>query len=177
MLTEQWSFVKSLYFCMVTLTTVGMQALGCRTASCRWEALLIPVCCAGYGDVTPNSTAGRVIVCFYALASLGMATVVLGELGDWMIRQVEERLKRQQRLIRKRQRQQTLNLVVDSSTVDGILRKIETLTIHDKKRIKAAVDEQLSRLERLRSAGATINASTSVDANKSVTLNNRDATM
>jgi hypothetical protein len=98
-------------------------------------------------------------------------------LGDWMIRQVEERLKRQQRLIRKRQRQQTLNLAVDSSTVDGILRKIETLTIHDKKRIKAAVDEQLSRLERLRSAGATINASTSVDANKSVTLNSRDATM
>jgi len=138
MLTEHWDFVTSLYFCMVTLTTVG------------------------YGDITPQSIAGRVIVCFYALASLGMATVVLGELGDWMVRQVEERL-RLQRLRLRRKRQQSMRAAAanaNSPDLTKLLEQISTLPLHDKRQLRSALDEQLSRLERLRSAGSAVRDAT-----------------
>ena len=58
---EQWTFVDSLYFCIVTLTTVG------------------------YGDTEPSTTGGKIFVSLYVLFGLGIVFSFLDSImqGLW----------------------------------------------------------------------------------------------
>lgn len=58
---EGWSLVDSLYFSVVTLSTVG------------------------YGDLTPESQGGRLFACFYALAGIAIIGVALGVIGERLV--------------------------------------------------------------------------------------------
>lgn len=50
---EDWTFLESCYFCFITLTTIG------------------------YGDYTPQSTAGRALVIPFAFIGLGVSSLML----------------------------------------------------------------------------------------------------
>jgi len=60
-LLDTWPVVDSLYFTVVTLTTVG------------------------YGDVTPDTWQGRLFTCFFALTGVAILGMVLGEVGSRMV--------------------------------------------------------------------------------------------
>jgi voltage-gated potassium channel len=58
MLLEDWSFVEALYFCVVTSTTVG------------------------YGDLTPDSDAGRLATIVYIVLSVGLIGALLSRIAS-----------------------------------------------------------------------------------------------
>jgi len=60
-LLDSWPIVDSLYFTVVTLTTVG------------------------YGDVAPMTWQGRLFTCFFALTGVAILGMVLGEVGMRMV--------------------------------------------------------------------------------------------
>ena len=54
---EDWSLVESLYFCVVSSTTVG------------------------YGDFTPTTDAGRIITIIYLVMSVGLVVALLSRIA------------------------------------------------------------------------------------------------
>jgi len=58
---EQWPIRDSLYFSVVTFTTVG------------------------YGDITPKSNGGKLFSCFFALGGIGIIGVALGFIGQSLV--------------------------------------------------------------------------------------------
>ncbi|MBE0429890.1 MAG: two pore domain potassium channel family protein [Thermoleophilia bacterium] len=65
---EDWTWIQSFYFCVVTLATVG------------------------YGDFTPTSDASRLFAAIYILLSAGIVVTALGVIGS---RYLELRQRRQ----------------------------------------------------------------------------------
>ena len=59
---SKWSFTNCLYFCMVTLTTVG------------------------YGDLTPDTVLSRWFLIFYAMLGLGVVAICLTTIGDTILK-------------------------------------------------------------------------------------------
>lgn len=76
---EHWSFFNALYFCVITLTTVG------------------------YGDFTPHTTEGRVFTMLYLVIGvgviLGFVNVVARHATRRYMRQSEPYLERTERLV------------------------------------------------------------------------------
>jgi len=65
---EPWTFIDALYFCVVTLTTVG------------------------YGDLTPSSDGSKIFVSFFALVSVGLIAVALGQITAALFEKQQELL-------------------------------------------------------------------------------------
>ena len=55
---EGWSFVDALYFCVITLTTVG------------------------YGDFSPQTDIGKIFTVFYILLGLGLLAAFIGAIAQ-----------------------------------------------------------------------------------------------
>lgn len=66
---EDFSFIQSLYFCVVTTTTVG------------------------YGDLTPTRDASRIFLIFYIPISVGIAATAIGSLTAVRIQEKAEKRK------------------------------------------------------------------------------------
>ena len=75
---DHWSLVDAMYFAVVTCTTVG------------------------YGDLVPQSAAGRVFTCLYALAGVCVLGIVLGVLGNHMVEAEEAAVERTSTMAKKR---------------------------------------------------------------------------
>lgn len=64
---ERWSWVDSLYFCVVTASTVG------------------------YGDLSPQTTLGKLFTMGYIICSVGVFLSIVGTIGINMVRANKER--------------------------------------------------------------------------------------
>jgi voltage-gated potassium channel len=79
---EDWGFIKSLYFAVVTLTTVG------------------------YGDLHPTSDGTRIFTIIYILTGLGVLVALLSSVAQQYIRQKSEGGSARDRLRARRHRGQ-----------------------------------------------------------------------
>jgi voltage-gated potassium channel Kch len=77
---EDWSFIQSLYFSVVTLTTVG------------------------YGDLHPTSDETRIFTIIYILTGLGVLVALLGAVAQHYIAQKAEGRHTRERLSSLRHR-------------------------------------------------------------------------
>lgn len=66
---EEWNWVESFYFSVVTITTVG------------------------YGDLTPSSDASKLFTAIYILIGVSIGVTSLGVIGTQILRRRESRLK------------------------------------------------------------------------------------
>ena len=71
---EDWSIIQSLYFCVVTLTTVG------------------------FGDFSPTSDGTQLFTIFYILTGLGILVALLASVAEHYIEQKSERTSARERL-------------------------------------------------------------------------------
>ena len=67
---DPWSFVDSLYYCVVTVSTVG------------------------YGDLTPSTALGKWIATFYMLVGIALVGLALGIVGGFLMARQEALLKK-----------------------------------------------------------------------------------
>lgn len=79
---EDWTIVESLYFSVVTLTTVG------------------------FGDFAPNSDGGQIFTIFYILTGIGVFVALLASVAQQYIAQKSETPSPRERLGARRQRRQ-----------------------------------------------------------------------
>jgi voltage-gated potassium channel Kch len=80
---EDWTIVESLYFSIVTLTTVG------------------------YGDLHPTTAGTQIFTIFYILTGIGVFVALLGSVAQQYIAQKGERTSARERLSARRHRGQT----------------------------------------------------------------------
>eukprot|EP00456_Euglypha_rotunda_P036275 TRINITY_DN2786_c0_g3_i2.p1 TRINITY_DN2786_c0_g3~~TRINITY_DN2786_c0_g3_i2.p1 ORF type:complete len:406 (-),score=64.01 TRINITY_DN2786_c0_g3_i2:17-1234(-) len=71
---EGYTYIDSVYFCVVTLTTVG------------------------YGKIVPVSQGGRFFVAIFILTGIGLIAAALGAMTQWIIQQKEKLQQEQDRL-------------------------------------------------------------------------------
>ena len=64
---EGWSVVDALYFSVITMATIG------------------------YGDLTPETTFGKVFTMFYALTSVGVFVALAAKIGAVLLRKRTQR--------------------------------------------------------------------------------------
>ena len=77
---EEWSLVEALYFCIVTLTTVG------------------------YGDLHPTSDGTRIFTIVYILTGFGVLVALLTSVAQQYLRQKAEGGRARERLSARRSR-------------------------------------------------------------------------
>lgn len=77
---EDWTIVESLYFSVVTLTTVG------------------------FGDFAPTSDAGQIFTIFYILTGIGVFVALLASVAQAYVDQKSEAPSARERLGARRQR-------------------------------------------------------------------------
>ncbi len=70
---EEWTWIQSFYFSVVTLSTVG------------------------YGDLHPTSDAARLFTAFYILGGVTIALSALAVIGTSYLRRREERILRREK--------------------------------------------------------------------------------
>jgi voltage-gated potassium channel len=80
---EDWTIIESLYFSIVTLTTVG------------------------YGDLHPTTAGTQIFTIFYILTGIGVFVALLGSVAQQYIAQKGERTSARERLSARRHRDQT----------------------------------------------------------------------
>lgn len=79
---EDWTIIESLYFSVVTLTTVG------------------------FGDFAPTSDGGQIFTIFYILTGIGVFVALLASVAQQYIAQKSETPSARERLGARRQRRQ-----------------------------------------------------------------------
>ncbi len=79
---EDWTVIEALYFCIVTLTTVG------------------------YGDLTPTSDGTQIFTIFYILTGFGVLVALLTSVAEKYIEQKAEGGGARDRLRARRERRQ-----------------------------------------------------------------------
>lgn len=79
---EDWTIVESLYFSVVTLTTVG------------------------FGDFTPTTPGAQIFTIFYILTGIGIFVALLASVAQQYIEQKSESPSARERLGARRQRRQ-----------------------------------------------------------------------
>ncbi len=79
---EGWTIVESLYFSVVTLTTVG------------------------FGDLTPTTPGAQIFTIFYILTGIGVFVALLASVAQQYIAQKSETPSARERLNSRRQRRQ-----------------------------------------------------------------------
>ena len=62
---EGWSVVDAIYFCIMTLTTIG------------------------YGDLYPTSDVSKIFTCFYAIAGIGVFVALITQIAQAQIEKKE----------------------------------------------------------------------------------------
>jgi voltage-gated potassium channel len=80
---EDWTIIQSLYFSIVTLTTVG------------------------YGDFAPTTDATQIFTIFYILTGIGVFVALLASVAEKYIEQKAESPSARERLSARRHRGQT----------------------------------------------------------------------
>jgi voltage-gated potassium channel Kch len=79
---EDWTIIQSLYFSIVTLTTVG------------------------YGDFAPTTAGTQIFTIFYILTGIGVFVALLASVAEKYIEQKGERTSARERLSARRHRSQ-----------------------------------------------------------------------
>lgn len=79
---EDWTIIQSLYFSVVTLTTVG------------------------FGDFTPTTPGAQIFTIFYILTGIGVFVALLASVAQQYIAQKTESPSARERLSARRQRRQ-----------------------------------------------------------------------
>jgi voltage-gated potassium channel len=77
---EDWTYFEALYFCIVTLTTVG------------------------YGDFSPTTTTTQIFTIFYILTGFGVLVALLTSVAQQYIKHKSEAVPARARLKARRQR-------------------------------------------------------------------------
>lgn len=67
--TEGWSYLDSIYFVTVTVTTIG------------------------YGDIVPHTTAGRIVTIFLAWIGISLGFYLIYSMMDYRKSELDERIK------------------------------------------------------------------------------------
>lgn len=96
---DHWTIVDSMYFAVVTFTTIG------------------------YGDLTPDTYAGRIFTCIFALSGVACLGIALGVIGNHIIEAQETAVSQTSALAKAR----VLTLFSSSThIVDHVLEDPET---------------------------------------------------
>mmetsp|Transcript_5303 Transcript_5303/g.7503 ORF Transcript_5303/g.7503 Transcript_5303/m.7503 type:complete len:350 (+) Transcript_5303:622-1671(+) len=111
---ERWTIVKSVYFCVVTFTTVG------------------------YGDLSPSTDAGRLFMIFYCLFGIVVLGVFLGIAGNFVVEANEAAMAK----VKERSTKRMINKLEHENDTEGNeTPPTEEGDFHHKKTFREAIVE------------------------------------